>query len=105
MAIKPLDDRVVLKILDAEETTAGGIVLPDTAKEKPQKGTVTAVGAGRLLDGRKLVGPVVEILHRRDRPAIAVPAVRVATKVIVRGRWQGQKIRAETGQKYRFNDA
>ncbi len=48
--IRPLDDRVVVEPLEAEETTAGGIVLPDTAKEKPQRGTVIAVGAGKLLD-------------------------------------------------------
>ena len=50
MQLKPLDDRVVVQPLEAEETTAGGIVLPDTAKEKPQRGKVLAVGPGRLLD-------------------------------------------------------
>lgn len=50
MTLKPLDDRVVVEPLSAEETTAGGIVLPDSAKEKPQRGTVLAVGPGRLLD-------------------------------------------------------
>ena len=50
MTINPLDDRVVVKPLDAEETIAGGIVLPDSAKEKPQRGKVVAVGPGRLLD-------------------------------------------------------
>ena len=55
MALRPLDDRVVLKVMDAEEKTAGGIVLPDTAREKPQRGKVTAVGEGRLLkDGKRL---------------------------------------------------
>ncbi len=53
MAIRPLDDRVVIEPLAAEETTAGGIVLPDTAKEKPQKGKVIAVGEGKLLDNGK----------------------------------------------------
>jgi chaperonin GroES len=48
--IRPLDDRVVVEPVEAEETTAGGIVLPDTAKEKPQRGKVLAVGPGRLLD-------------------------------------------------------
>ena len=48
--IRPLDDRVVVEPMAAEETTAGGIVLPDTAKEKPQRGTVVAVGPGKLLD-------------------------------------------------------
>ncbi len=50
MKINPLDDRVVVRAGEAEETTAGGIVLPDAAKEKPQRGTVIAVGPGRLLD-------------------------------------------------------
>jgi len=50
MAVKPLDDRVLVKQSQAEERTAGGIVLPDTAKEKPQRGAVVAVGAGKLMD-------------------------------------------------------
>jgi chaperonin GroES len=50
MAVKPLDDRVLVKQCDAEEVTAGGIVLPDSAQEKPQRGVVSAVGPGRLLD-------------------------------------------------------
>jgi chaperonin GroES len=45
-----LDDRVVVRPSEAEETTAGGIVLPDSAKEKPQRGTIVAVGPGKLLD-------------------------------------------------------
>ncbi|MCA9196184.1 MAG: co-chaperone GroES [Pirellulaceae bacterium] len=48
--IRPLDDRIVVEPIEAEETTAGGIVLPDSAKEKPQRGTVIAVGPGKLLD-------------------------------------------------------
>ena len=47
--IKPLDDRVVIHVLDAEEVTAGGIVLPESAKEKPQRGRITATGKGRTL--------------------------------------------------------
>ena len=50
MKINPLDDRVVVRPNEAEETTAGGIVLPDAAKEKQQRGTVLAVGPGRLLE-------------------------------------------------------
>ncbi len=50
MAVKPLDDRVLLKQCEAEEVTAGGIVLPDSAKEKPQRGKVVATGPGKLLD-------------------------------------------------------
>ncbi len=48
MKIRPIDDRVVIQILEAEETTAGGLVLPDTAKEKPQRGEVIAVGPGKI---------------------------------------------------------
>ena len=46
--LRPLDDRVVVKAIEAEETTAGGIVLPDAAKEKPQRGKVVAVGARKV---------------------------------------------------------
>ena len=50
MNLKPLGDRVVVKPSDKEEKTKSGILLPDTAKEKPQEGTVEAVGTGRILD-------------------------------------------------------
>ncbi len=50
MAIKPLGDRIVIKQLDAQEKTKSGLVLPDSAKEKPQQGKVIAVGTGRLLE-------------------------------------------------------
>ncbi len=53
MKIKPLDDRVVLKPQEAEEVTAGGIVLPDAAREKPMTGKIVAVGPGKLLDNGK----------------------------------------------------
>ncbi|HHT9124686.1 MAG TPA: co-chaperone GroES [Candidatus Brocadiia bacterium] len=51
--IRPLDDRVVIERVEAEEKTQGGIVLPDTAKEKPARGRVVAVGEGRLLESGK----------------------------------------------------
>jgi chaperonin GroES len=50
LKIRPLDDRVVVEPMEAEEMTAGGIVLPDSAKEKPQRGKIVAVGPGKLLD-------------------------------------------------------
>ena len=53
--IKPLEDRIVVKPLDAEQTTASGLVIPDTAKEKPQEGTVLAVGPGRRSDTGDLI--------------------------------------------------
>ena len=56
VSIKPLEDRIVVKPLDAEQTTASGLVIPDTAKEKPQEGEVLAVGAGRWdEDGEKRI--------------------------------------------------
>ena len=55
MSLKPLGDRELLKILETEEKTEGGIFLPDTAQEKPQKGEVVAVGTGKVLaDGKKV---------------------------------------------------
>ena len=53
MKLRPLDDRVVVKQTEAEDKTAGGIILPDTAKEKPQIGKVVATGPGRWLDSGK----------------------------------------------------
>ena len=50
ITIKPLEDRIVVRALEAEQTTASGLVIPDTAKEKPQEGTVVAVGPGRVDD-------------------------------------------------------
>ena len=50
MNLRPLDDRIVIEQSEAEEKTSGGIILPDTAKEKPQIGTVVAVGPGKVLD-------------------------------------------------------
>lgn len=54
MNIKPLGDRVVIKVKEEEETTKSGIVLPGSAKEKPQEGTVMAVGSGEIVDGKKV---------------------------------------------------
>ncbi len=64
MALRPLEDRIVVKANEAETTTASGLVIPDTAKEKPQEGTVVAVGPGRFDDGVRVpmdvkVGDVV----------------------------------------------
>ncbi|MBB4929415.1 MULTISPECIES: co-chaperone GroES [Nocardiopsidaceae] len=59
--LKPLDDRVVVKTLEAEQTTASGLVIPDTAKEKPQEGEVLAVGPGRLDDSGKRVALDVKV--------------------------------------------
>ncbi len=61
MLIKPLADRVVVKLVAREEKTAAGIVLPDTAKEKPQEAEVVAVGPGRMLDSGTRVAPEVQV--------------------------------------------
>lgn len=50
---RPMDDRILLEACEAEETTSGGIILPDAAREKPQRGTVIATGPGKLLDSGK----------------------------------------------------
>jgi chaperonin GroES len=67
--VRPLDDRVVVEPLEAEEKTAGGILLPDTAKQKPQRGRVLATGPGRRLeDGRRAAMSVAlgdEVLYGR----------------------------------------
>ncbi len=54
VSIKPLEDRILVKSIEAEQTTASGLVIPDTAKEKPQEGEVLAVGPGRFEDGQRL---------------------------------------------------
>ena len=62
--LKPLGDRVVIELVEAEEKTASGIVLPDTAKEKPQEGKVVAVGTGRVLEnGERVALEVAEAIE------------------------------------------
>ena len=61
MKLKPLGDKVVVKRVEAETKTKGGIVLPDTAKEKPKRGKVLAVGEGRRTDKGELVRPSVKV--------------------------------------------
>jgi len=60
MKIQPLEDRVVVQALEAEEKTKGGIVLPDTAKEKPKRGKVVAVGPGKTLESGEVAKPSVK---------------------------------------------
>jgi len=60
MNLKPLQDRVVVKAAEAEEVSKGGIILPDTAKEKPQQGEVVAVGPGKVADSGELIKPQVK---------------------------------------------
>jgi len=81
MEIKPLGDRVVIKPLEAEAKTKGGIVLPDTAKEKPQEGKVVAVGKGKVL----------------DNGTVQAPEVKVGDKVLY-GKYSGNEITTKEGE-------
>ena len=60
LKIQPLADRIMVKVLEAKEVTKGGIVLPDTAKEKPQEAEVVAVGKGKVSDEGKVIAPEVK---------------------------------------------
>ncbi|WP_335872644.1 co-chaperone GroES [Bacillus sp. 2205SS5-2] len=62
--LKPLGDRVVIELVETEEKTVSGIVLPDSAKEKPQEGVVVAIGTGRVLDSGERVAPEVAVGER-----------------------------------------
>jgi len=81
MNIQPLGDRVVIKALDAEAKTKGGIVIPDTAKEKPQEGKVVAVGKGKVL----------------ENGTIHSPEVKVGDKVLY-GKYSGNEITTKEGE-------
>jgi chaperonin GroES len=78
MQFRPLHDRVVVKRIDAEEKTAGGIIIPDTAKEKPQQGEVIAVGSG----GRDETGKLIPI------------DVQVGDRVLF-GKWSGTEVKLD----------
>jgi len=81
MEIKPLGDRIVVKVLEAETKSKGGIVLPDSAKEKPQEAKVVAVGKGKILESG----------------TIQAPEVKVGDKVIF-GKYSGNEITTKEGE-------
>ena len=81
MEIKPLGDRIVVKVLEAETKSKGGILLPDTAKEKPQEAKVVAVGKGKTL----------------DNGTISAPEVKVGDKVLF-GKYSGNEITTKEGE-------
>ena len=60
MKVRPLQDRIIVQRIDEEETTVGGIIIPDTAKEKPQQGKIIAVGKGKVLDNGTRIEPDVK---------------------------------------------
>ena len=73
MTIKPLSDRVVIKMLEAEETTKGGIILTSAAQEKPQVAEVVAVGPGKTVDGKLVPVPLMhnhKVIHLRTEKAL-----------------------------------
>ena len=82
MKFRPLHDRVLIKVLDSEEKTSGGIIIPDTAKEKPQEGEVVAVGPGAMNDTGK----------------VAPMDVKIGDLVLF-GKWSGTEVKID-GKEY-----
>ena len=78
MKFRPLHDRVLIKVLDSEEKTSGGIIIPDTAKEKPQEGEVVAVGPGAKSEDGKVVSMDVKI-----------------GDIVLFGKWSGTEIKID----------
>ena len=78
MAFRPLHDRVVVRRVDSEEKTAGGIIIPDTAKEKPSEGIIEAVGPGARDDSGKIITPDVKAGDR-----------------ILFGKWSGSEVKID----------
>ncbi len=83
MKFKPLGDRVLIEVLEAEEKTKGGIVLPDTAKERPQQGKVVAVGKGKLLEN----GEVKPLEVKKG-------------DIVVFSKYAGTEVRTKDGDEY-----
>ena len=82
MKFRPLHDRVLIKVLDSEEKTSGGIIIPDTAKEKPQEGEVVAVGPGAMNDTGKVAPMDVKI-----------------GDIVLFGKWSGTELKID-GKEY-----
>ena len=76
MKFRPLQDRVLIKVLDSEEKTSGGIIIPDTAKEKPQEGEVVAVGAGAKSEDGKILPMDVKVCD-----------------IVLFGKWSGTEVK------------
>ena len=84
MKFRPLHDRVLIKVLDSEEKTSGGIIIPDTAKEKPQEGEVVAVGPGAKTEEGKLIKMDVKVgdLIRPDMLAVKRPGTGIPPNML-----------------------
>jgi chaperonin GroES len=87
MKIKPLHDRVVVRALEADEKTAGGIIIPDTAKEKPSEGEIVATGAGARADDGKVIALDVKVGDR-----------------ILYGKWSGTEVKMPDGRISAFQE-
>ena len=85
MKFRPLHDRVVVKRIEAEEKSAGGIIIPDTAKEKPQQGEVLAVGPGKRDETGKLVTPDIKAEGPFKNSTCARPPVSIQRDVMSEG--------------------
>ncbi len=83
MKLQPLSDRIVIKPLEAVEKTKGGIILPDTAKEKPQEGKVVAVGKGKVLDSGEVRKPEVSV-----------------GDIVLYGKYSGTEVTTKDGEEY-----
>ena len=82
MKFRPLHDRVLIKVLDSEEKTSGGIIIPDTAKEKPQEGEIVAVGPGAINEAGKITPMDVKI-----------------GDIVLFGKWSGTEVKID-GKEY-----
>ena len=82
MKFRPLHDRVLIKVLESEEKTSGGIIIPDTAKEKPQEGEIVAVGPGAMNDSGKLAPMDVKV-----------------GDIVLFGKWSGTEVKID-GKEY-----
>jgi len=82
MKFRPLHDRVLIEVLDSEEKTSGGIIIPDTAKEKPQEGKIVAVGSGAKTDDGKIIPMDVAI-----------------GDLVLFGKWSGTEVKID-GKEY-----
>ena len=78
MKFKPLFDKILVERLEAEEKTAGGLIIPDTAKEKPMQGKVIAIGSGRVTDDGKLISMTIKV-----------------GDTVLFGKWSGNEIKIE----------
>ena len=87
MNLKPLGGKIIVEVLKAEDKTRGGIILPDTAKEKPQEAKVIAVGSGKTLENGKVIAPDVK-----------------AGDIVIFGKYSGSEVKVD-GKEYLIIDA